>query len=62
MSSYYRFKSIKFSGLLALEGYINKMGAPKWPWSVNNSLAAQRANIFSTYFINKLACIYGKNL
>jgi len=44
---YLAVNSIKFSGLLALEGYINKMGAPKWPWSVNNSLAAQGANIFA---------------
>lgn len=44
---YLAVNSMNISGLLALEGYINKMGAPKWPWSVNNSLTAQGANIFT---------------
>jgi hypothetical protein len=44
---YLAVNTMNFSGLLALEGYINKMGAPKWPWSVKNSLAAQGANIFT---------------
>jgi hypothetical protein len=44
---YLKVNSVSFSGLLALEGYINKMGAPKWPWKVDNSLVAQGATIFS---------------
>jgi len=44
---YLAVNSVNFSGLLALEGYINKMGPPRWPWSVNNSLVAQGANLFS---------------
>jgi len=43
---YLAVNSINFSGLLSLEGYINKMGPPKWPWSVNNSLVAQGENLF----------------
>ncbi|MEI8054254.1 MAG: cytochrome c, partial [Bacteroidota bacterium] len=44
---YLAVNSMNISGLLALEGYINKMGAPKWPWSVNNNLVAQGADIFT---------------
>jgi len=44
---YLAVNSMNFNGLLALEGYINKMGAPKWPWSVNNNLVAQGADIFT---------------
>jgi mono/diheme cytochrome c family protein len=44
---YLAVNSTNFSGLLAVEGYINKMGPPKWPWAVNKTLVAQGANLFS---------------
>jgi len=45
---YLAVNSTNFNGLLAIEGYVNKMGPPKWPWSVNTSLVTQGANIFAT--------------
>jgi hypothetical protein len=43
---YLAVNTINFNGLQALEGYVNKMGPPKWPWVVNKSLEAQGATIF----------------
>lgn len=36
-----------FSGLLALENNINKIGPPKWPWSLDNNLVNQGAILFA---------------
>lgn len=36
-----------FNGLIALENNINKIGPPKWPWSLDTSLVNQGANLFT---------------
>jgi hypothetical protein len=36
----------QFTGLEALEGIIGKIGAPKWPWPVDQKLAAAGKEIF----------------
>ncbi len=39
--------SANFTGLLALEELIKKIGPPQWPWNVNNTLADQGEAIFN---------------
>lgn len=45
--NYLSTNSINFSGLQAIEGYIKKIGPPKWPWPVNQNLVSQGANLFA---------------
>lgn len=39
--------STNFSGLIALESLIRKIGPPKWIWPVNTALVAQGATLFA---------------
>jgi cytochrome c553 len=43
---YLNDNSTDFNGLLALEELIRKIGPPKWPWSVDASLASQGEAIY----------------
>ncbi len=45
--NYLAVNTLNFSGLGIIENSIKAMGAPKWPWSINESLAAQGATIFA---------------
>jgi len=45
--NYMSVNTIEFSGLVAIESYVNKIGPPKWPWPVNSTLVTQGANIFA---------------
>ena len=44
---YLATNSANFTGLLALEGLIKKIGPPQWPWTVNNTLADQGEAVFN---------------
>lgn len=45
--NYMSVNTIDFSGMVAIESYVNKIGPPKWPWPVNTTLVTQGANIFA---------------
>ena len=44
---YLATNSANFTGLLALEGLIKKIGPPQWPWTVNNTWADKGEAIFN---------------
>lgn len=39
--------SANFDGLTALEGMVKKIGAPKWPWAIDLTLAQRGSEVFN---------------
>ena len=46
--NYLKMNSANFAGLSALEGMIKKIGAPRWPWQIDQQLAAHGADLFNS--------------
>jgi hypothetical protein len=45
---YLAVNTIDFNGLIAIEDQVKKIGPPKWPWSLDNGLVTQGANLFAS--------------
>ena len=44
---YLHHNSANFQGLNALEDLVRKIGAPKWPWKIDQALASKGKAIFA---------------